>query len=132
MHSRFRKERTMAKYRISGSIKQNSEVTTISSLGIYSSFDRTLKWKDQETQYFLNLKESTLRKENASSIVTLKWDDKDQTVGTYHLKEIQKEAELSIVTKTLTMNETCFSVEYYLLGDEDALINFEVAWEEVE
>ncbi len=132
MHSRFRKERTMAKCKISGFIRQNNEVTKISSLGMYASCDRTLKWKENETQYFLNFKKNTLRKEDANSIVTLTWDDKAHTVGTYSLKEINKDAHLSIVTKTLTMNETCFSVEYYLLGDEDAKINFEVAWEEVE
>ncbi len=116
------------KVQLRGTIGQGEKKQTITGLGIYIQQDKTISFKEEGTHYFLNLEQMTFRKENEETILFLRWDLTQSTMGSYQLKSMRRTFDLPLKTTKMEVSSSHFLVEYQL---EEEIISFELAWEEV-
>lgn len=124
-------EKMMKTVKICGKIIQNDVQTYLEGKGNFDENKQIITWNDDKgVIYQLDLNKTQFIKEDKESKMSLLFDFEKITNNSYVLKENNMGIQLEIFTDEIKQSENSFEVTYYVLGNEEQKINFNVSWEE--
>lgn len=99
--------------------------------GIKNNDKIIYKENDINVTIFIKDNKIEMKRENNEYIISMNFDDSNDAVGSYFLKEYQKSMNLKIITKTLHYDNNCIELEYLLYIENELSGHFNFSLKEV-